>query len=78
MAGALQKFCCIDAFFNNAGVEGKLGPTRRYDKAEFDKIIAVNLTAIFRSEKQPNVVIVKNPAIAHQTSSRSSGRATRA
>src|SRR5580704_3233565 len=44
---ALQAFGRIDAFFNNAGIEGKLGPTHEYDEAEFDKIIAVNLKGIF-------------------------------
>ncbi len=44
---ALQKFGRIDAFFNNAGIEGKLGPTHEYDEAEFDRIIAVNLKGIF-------------------------------
>jgi NAD(P)-dependent dehydrogenase (short-subunit alcohol dehydrogenase family) len=44
---ALQAFGRIDAFFNNAGIEGKLGPTHEYDEAEFDKIMAVNLKGIF-------------------------------
>lgn len=44
---ALQAFGRIDAFFNNAGIEGKLGPTHEYDEQEFDKIIAVNLKGIF-------------------------------
>ena len=47
VAGALQAFGRIDAFFNNAGIEGKLGPTHEYDEAEFDRIIAVNLKGIF-------------------------------
>jgi NAD(P)-dependent dehydrogenase (short-subunit alcohol dehydrogenase family) len=47
VAFALQKFGRIDAFFNNAGIEGKLGPTHEYEEAEFDKIIAVNLKGIF-------------------------------
>ena len=47
VARALQVFGRIDAFFNNAGIEGKLGPTHEYDEAEFDKIIAVNLKGIF-------------------------------
>jgi NAD(P)-dependent dehydrogenase (short-subunit alcohol dehydrogenase family) len=47
VAGALHAFGRIDAFFNNAGIEGKLGPTCEYDEAEFDKIIAVNLRGIF-------------------------------
>ena len=46
-ASTVQKFGRIDAFFNNAGTEGKLGPTHEYDEAEFDKIIAVNLKGIF-------------------------------
>jgi NAD(P)-dependent dehydrogenase (short-subunit alcohol dehydrogenase family) len=46
-AGAVQKFGRIDAFFNNAGIEGKLGPTHEYDEADFDKIIAVNLKGMF-------------------------------
>jgi NAD(P)-dependent dehydrogenase (short-subunit alcohol dehydrogenase family) len=47
VARALQAFGRIDAFFNNAGIEGKLGPTAEYDEAEFDRIIAVNLKGIF-------------------------------
>jgi NAD(P)-dependent dehydrogenase (short-subunit alcohol dehydrogenase family) len=47
VASALRTFGRIDAFFNNAGVEGKLGPTHEYDEAEFDQIIAVNLKGIF-------------------------------
>jgi NAD(P)-dependent dehydrogenase (short-subunit alcohol dehydrogenase family) len=47
VASALRIFGRIDAFFNNAGIEGKLGPTHEYDEAEFDKIIAVNLKGIF-------------------------------
>jgi NAD(P)-dependent dehydrogenase (short-subunit alcohol dehydrogenase family) len=47
VARALQVFGRIDAFFNNAGVEGKLGPTHEYDEAEFDRIIAINLKGIF-------------------------------
>jgi NAD(P)-dependent dehydrogenase (short-subunit alcohol dehydrogenase family) len=47
VASALQAFGRIDAFFNNAGIEGKLGPTHEYDEAEFDQVIAVNLKGIF-------------------------------
>jgi NAD(P)-dependent dehydrogenase (short-subunit alcohol dehydrogenase family) len=44
---ALQVFGRIDAFFNNAGTEGKLAPTHEYDEQEFDHIIAVNLKGVF-------------------------------
>jgi NAD(P)-dependent dehydrogenase (short-subunit alcohol dehydrogenase family) len=47
VAQALATFGRIDAFFNNAGIEGRLGPIDEYDEAEFDKIIAVNLKGIF-------------------------------
>ena len=47
VARALAVFGRIDAFFNNAGIEGKLGPTYEYDEEEFDRIIAVNLKGVF-------------------------------
>jgi NAD(P)-dependent dehydrogenase (short-subunit alcohol dehydrogenase family) len=43
----ITAFGRIDAFFNNAGIEGKLGSIEGYDEAEFDRIIAVNLRGIF-------------------------------
>ena len=42
VAAALAAFGRIDGFFNNAGMEGKLGPIYEYDEAEFDRIVAVN------------------------------------
>jgi NAD(P)-dependent dehydrogenase (short-subunit alcohol dehydrogenase family) len=47
VARALQAFGRIDAFFNNAGIEGKLAPTHEYEEADFDRIIAVNLKGVF-------------------------------
>lgn len=37
----------IDCFFNNAGIEGRVGPTQEYDEAVFDAVIAVNLKGVF-------------------------------
>jgi NAD(P)-dependent dehydrogenase (short-subunit alcohol dehydrogenase family) len=37
----------IDAFFNNAGIEGKVVPTQDYDEETFDRVIAVNLKGVF-------------------------------
>ena len=47
VATAVAEFGRIDGFFNNAGVEGALGPTHAYDLAEFDRVIGVNLKGIF-------------------------------
>ncbi len=40
-------FGTIDGFFNNAGIEGKQNPTEDFTNAEFQKVIAVNLTGVF-------------------------------
>src|SRR3984957_2232885 len=37
----------IDAFFNNAGIEGKVVPIQDYDEDVFDRVIAVNLKGVF-------------------------------
>lgn len=37
----------IDAFFNNAGIEGTVVPTQDYDEDVFDRVIAVNLKGVF-------------------------------
>lgn len=59
VASAVQKFGRIDAFFNNAGIEGKLGPTHEYDEGEFDKIMAVNLKGIFLGLRHVLPVMLK-------------------
>ena len=47
VADTLRTFGRIDAFFNNAGIEGKLAPTQEYDEDEYDRIIAVNQKGVF-------------------------------
>ncbi len=37
----------IDAFFNNAGIEGAVTPMQDYDEDVFDQVIAVNLKGVF-------------------------------
>jgi len=37
----------IDAFFNNAGIEGPAAPIQDYDEAAFDKVWAVNTKGVF-------------------------------
>lgn len=44
---ARARFGGIDCFFNNAGIEGWIGPTTQYPEEIFDKVIAVNLKGVF-------------------------------
>jgi NAD(P)-dependent dehydrogenase (short-subunit alcohol dehydrogenase family) len=37
----------IDAFFNNAGVEGPVAPIEEYPVEEWDRVFAVNVRAVF-------------------------------
>ena len=37
----------IDAFFNNAGIEGRQNRTEDFGGAEFDRVIGVNLNGVF-------------------------------
>ncbi len=47
VADTLKAFGRIDGLFNNAGTEGKLGPTHEYEEEEFDRIIRINLKSMF-------------------------------
>lgn len=48
---AKQRFGRIDAFFNNAGIEGFVGPTLEYPEDMFDRVIAVNVKGVFLGMK---------------------------
>jgi NAD(P)-dependent dehydrogenase (short-subunit alcohol dehydrogenase family) len=41
----------IDAFFNNAGVEGLVAPIPDYDLADFQRVLAVNVVGVFLGMK---------------------------
>jgi len=43
----VSRFGRLDAAFNNAGIEGGLGPTADCSTDNFDRIIAVNLRGVF-------------------------------
>ena len=49
----------IDAFFNNAGIEGKVVPIQDYDEAVFDQVIAVNLKGVFLGMRHVLPVMLK-------------------
>ena len=42
-----DKFGKIDAFFNNAGIEGIVKPITEYPDEEFDKVMAVNVRGVW-------------------------------
>jgi NAD(P)-dependent dehydrogenase (short-subunit alcohol dehydrogenase family) len=49
----------IDAFFNNAGIEGEVVPIQDYDEEVFDRVIAVNLKGVFLGIRHVLPVMLK-------------------
>lgn len=47
VAEATARFGGLDYFFNNAGIEGFIGPMLDYPEEMFDRVIAVNLKGVF-------------------------------
>ena len=47
----MARFGRIDAFFNNAGIEGLRAPLWELDEDDFDRVIAVNLKGVFLGMK---------------------------
>ncbi len=47
VATAVARFGRLDAFFNNAGVEGPVAPLAEYPEDGFDRVVAVNLKGVF-------------------------------
>jgi NAD(P)-dependent dehydrogenase (short-subunit alcohol dehydrogenase family) len=47
VADAMQAHGRIDAFFNNAGIEGPVAPLHEYPEEAFAQVVAVNLTGVF-------------------------------
>lgn len=55
-----KKWKQIDVFFNNAGIEGEVKPIAKTKKADFEKVIAVNVTGVFLGMKHVMPAMKKN------------------
>ena len=47
VAAAVEKYGSLDAAYNNAGITGAMGLIEDYDTAEWQRIIDINLNAVF-------------------------------
>ncbi len=67
---ALDAHGRIDCFFNNAGIEGRIGPTAEYDEAMFDQVIGVNVKGVFLGLRHvlPEMIRQKSGAIVNTAS----------
>ena len=52
----------LDCAHNNAGIEGALGKTANYEEAEWDKVIAIDLTGVWLCMKYEITAMLKNGA----------------
>jgi len=55
----VKRFGRIDAFFNNAGIEGETHPIPDYPLAAFQKVLAVNVVGVFLGMKYVIPVMAK-------------------
>ncbi len=47
VGGALERFGRIDILFNNAGIAGPVAQTEDYARADFERVLSVNVTGVF-------------------------------
>jgi NAD(P)-dependent dehydrogenase (short-subunit alcohol dehydrogenase family) len=56
---ALDRFGAIDAFHNNAGIEGDIAPIPKYSLATFRRVLDVNVVGVFLGMKHVLPVMLK-------------------
>ncbi|WP_291861192.1 SDR family oxidoreductase [Bradyrhizobium sp.] len=57
--GAVDKFGTIDAFYNNAGIEGDIKPITEYSLEMFRRVLDVNVVGVFLGMKHVLPVMLK-------------------
>lgn len=60
VSAAVERFGTIDVLLANAGIEGTVCPVTEYDKAMFDKVMAVNVTGPFLGIKHVFPIMAAN------------------
>ena len=55
----LDAFGRIDAFHNNAGIEGRVAPIVDYDEATYDAVMGVNVKGVFLGLKYVLPVMIR-------------------
>lgn len=74
MARAVAEFGKVDVLFNNAGIEGRPAAawrlTTKVERADFDRVFAVNVTGVFLNMKHaiPRMVAVGGGSIVNTSS----------
>ena len=58
----------IDAFFNNAGIEGPTVPIKEYPEDSFEEVVAVNLTGWFLGLKHVSAAMESGATIVNTSS----------
>jgi NAD(P)-dependent dehydrogenase (short-subunit alcohol dehydrogenase family) len=56
---AVDKFGAIDAFYNNAGIEGDIAPITKYSLETFRRVLDVNVVGVFLGMKHVLPVMLK-------------------
>jgi NAD(P)-dependent dehydrogenase (short-subunit alcohol dehydrogenase family) len=56
---AVEKFGTIDAFYNNAGIEGDVAPITRYSLETFRRVLDVNVVGVFLGMKHVLPVMLR-------------------
>ncbi|MCA0455875.1 MAG: glucose 1-dehydrogenase [Chloroflexi bacterium] len=66
----VDTFGRIDAFFNNAGIEGVVSPLVEYDEANWDRVIGINLKGTFLGLRYvlPVMIAQKKGAVVNTAS----------